>query len=62
VQSLILGRRATARLLERTGKRIARAQRRNAAARRSHTKRTKRRLHAIGIRLTGLPRCQWDKS
>ncbi len=47
-------------LLERTSAEIARAQRRNAAARKSHTKRTRRKLRALGIKLTDLPRCQWD--
>ena len=35
------------------------AQRRNALARRCHTRRTRRRLHALGIRLTKVPRCRW---
>jgi hypothetical protein len=35
-------------------------QRRNAAARKGHTKRTRRRLRESGIKLTGLPRCKWD--
>ena len=28
-------------------------------ARRCHTKRTRRRLHALGIKLTEVPRCRW---
>ena len=50
------------KLLERTSEEIERTQRRNALARRYHTKRTRRRLHALGIKLTELPRCQWDST
>ena len=50
------------RLLERTAGEIERTQRRNAEARRCHTKRTRRRLHALGIKLTELPRCCWDST
>jgi hypothetical protein len=48
------------KLLERTSAEIQRAQHRNAVARKSHIKRTRRRLHERGIKLTGLPRCTWD--
>ena len=48
------------KLLERTSAEIERAQRRNAAARKCHTKRTRRKLRESGIKLTGLPRCKWD--
>ena len=37
---------------------INRTQRRNAAARKSHRKATLRRLHQLGVKLTGLRRCQ----
>ena len=47
-------------LRERTSAEIERAQRRNAAARKSHTKRTRRRQRELGIKLTGLPTCKWD--
>jgi hypothetical protein len=47
-------------VLERTAAKIKRAQRRNAAARTSHIKRTRRRLRKSGIKLTNLPRCKWD--
>jgi hypothetical protein len=57
-----LGLSPPRRLLERTSEEIERAQRRNAVARRCHTKRTRRRLHALGIRLTELPRCRWDST
>ena len=36
------------------------AQRRNAQARKSHAKRTRRRLRELGIKLTELQRCCWD--
>ena len=49
-------------LLERTSAEIERAQRRNALARRCHTKRTHRRLHALGIKLTEVPRCRWGST
>ena len=55
-----LNLRAPRKLLERTSEEIVRAQRRNVSARKSHTKRTRRRLHEGGIKLTGLPRCKWD--
>ena len=48
--------------LERTAAEIQRAQKRNAAARRSHTKDTRRVLRRLGIDLTELPRCQWGKT
>ena len=57
-----LSRNPPTKLLERTSKEIERAQRRNAEARRCHTKRTRRRFHAIGIKLTELPRCYWDST
>jgi hypothetical protein len=49
-------------LLERTSAEIERAQRRNALARRCHTKRTRRRLHALGVKLTEVPRCRWGST
>ena len=49
-------------LLERTSEEIKRTQCRSALARRCHTKRTRRRLHALGIKLTELPRCRWDST
>ena len=38
------------------------AQRRNALARRCHTRTTRKKLAAVGIHLTGLPRCGWSTS
>lgn len=49
-------------LLERTSAEIRRTQRRNALARKCHTKRTRRRLRESGIKLTGLPHCRWDST
>ena len=46
-------------VLERTSEESPRTQRRNALARRCHTKRTRRRRHALGIKLTEVPRCRW---
>ena len=57
-----LNERPSTKRLERTSGTIKRAQRRNTVARKCHTKGTQRRLHALGIKLTGLPRCQWDST
>ena len=54
------GRAASERLLEKTAAKITHQQRRNAQARKSHTKRTRRRLRELGIKLTELKRCRWD--
>ena len=48
------------KLLDRTSAEIERTQRRNAVARKCHTKRTRRRLRESGIKLTGLPHCKWN--
>ena len=40
---------------------IGYTQRRNALARRSHTRTTRKKLAALGIRLKALPRCGWSK-
>lgn len=53
---------ASDRLLERTAKKITRTQQRQVVARRSHTKTTRRKLRELGIRLTELPKCGWDRS
>jgi hypothetical protein len=47
-------------LLERTATTITATQRRNAAARKSHRKRTIRRLHKAKLTLERLPKCEWD--
>ncbi|AGA30362.1 hypothetical protein Sinac_6274 [Singulisphaera acidiphila DSM 18658] len=41
-------------------RKITWAQRRNAQARTSHTKATRKKLRKLGIKLTELKRCQWD--
>jgi hypothetical protein len=50
------------KLLERTAEKISYQQQQNAKARKSHTKRTRRQLRKLGIRLTTLSRCSWDSS
>jgi len=47
-------------LLERTSAEIERAQRRNAAASKSHIKRTRKRLRALGIKTHRVASLQWD--
>ena len=53
------GQAASDRLVEKTVRKIQALQRRNAEARKSHTKKTRGKLRALGIRLTDLPRCGW---
>ena len=60
VRSWSLGRTAANVLFEAAAKQIAYYQQRIAAARRCHTKKTLRKLHALGIQLTDLPRCKWQ--
>ncbi len=62
IPSWWLGERPSLKLLERTAAEIERTQKRNAAARKSHTKATRKKLRALGIKLTGLPRCSWGKT
>ena len=54
------GHAASERLVDKTVRKIQTLQRRNAQARQSHTKTTRRKLRALGIRLTDLPRCGWE--
>ena len=49
-------------VLEKAARKITWAEKRNAIARQSHTKRTRQELHALGIRLTQLKRCRWGKT
>jgi len=58
----LTSRRSKEQVLEKAAKKITWAQRRNAAARRSHVKRTRRRLRELGIRLTEAKRCTWDST
>lgn len=60
VQSKSLPSRAAQLLLERAAKIIRSTQRRLAASRRSHHKRTLRRLRAKNIRPDRLRRCRWE--
>ena len=57
-----LEERPSTKLLERTAAELQRTQHRNATARKSHTKRTRKRLHELGIKLAKLPRCAWGKT
>lgn len=57
-----LEERPSRKLLERTAAEIERTQRRNAAARKGHVKATRKKLHALGIKLTELRRCVWGKT
>ncbi len=59
VRSLWLSGHCEARLLERTARELRHTQARRAQARKSHTKATRRKLHAAGVRLTTLIRCRW---
>ena len=54
-----LDQRPSAKLLERTAAELERARKRNAAARKSHIKATRKKLRALGIKLTEVPRCAW---
>jgi hypothetical protein len=62
VLSRALKRPARAALLDKVAANIRRAQRRNEAARRCHTKETRWRLRASGIKLTSLRRRRWNSS
>ncbi len=62
IPSWWLGLRPPKKLLERTAAEIERTQKRNASARKSHTKTTRKKLRALGIKLTEVPRCAWGKT
>jgi hypothetical protein len=53
---------ATDRWLEKVAQRINQTQRRIAEARKSHTKTTIAKLHAVGIYLTQITRCSWNST
>jgi hypothetical protein len=59
VRSLWLSGRCGMRLLEKTAEELQYTQTRRVQARKSHTKATRRKLHAAGVRLTTLIRCRW---
>lgn len=50
------------RQLAKAAAKIKYAQRRNAQARKSHTKTTLKKLKRLGIDLARLKRCQWDET
>jgi dTDP-4-amino-4,6-dideoxygalactose transaminase len=62
IPSWWLGLGPSKKLLERTAAEIERTQKRNASARKSHTKATRKKLRALGIKLTEVPRCTWGKT
>ena len=62
VQSWWLDEDAANDLFRRTAEIIQYHQRRNAQARQSHTKATKRKLRQAGIQLSKLKRCRSDTS
>jgi hypothetical protein len=53
-----MGPKARAHYLDQQAANITYQQRRNAAARKAHRRTALRRLHQLGIKLTGLKRCQ----
>ena len=59
VQSWWLSGRASAKLIEHTATVIQHWQQRIATARKSHTKRTRKKLRKMGIFLKDLYRCKW---
>jgi len=54
-----LDQRPSAKLLVRTAEEIRQNQHKNAEARQSHIKRTRKRLRELGIKLTEITRCRW---
>lgn len=55
-----LNGRVSARLLDQLAEKIQATQKQNTKARRSHEKRTRRKLRRLGIKLTRMERCRWD--
>ena len=60
VRSWWLDGRAAAELYAQAAGEIEYAQNRNAQARTSHTKTTRKKLRELGIKLTEVKRCTWD--
>lgn len=50
------------KLIERLAYKLQRQQRRAAAARKSHDRKTRKRLRDLGIKLTDLPKCTLDST
>jgi hypothetical protein len=59
IRSWWLNSRASTALIEQTAKKIQYTQQRNATARKSHSKQTRKKLRKIGIKLKDLVRCKW---
>ncbi len=57
-----LEQRPSRKLLERTAAELERTGKRNASARKSHTKAMRKKLRSLGIKLTEIPRCAWGKT
>ena len=62
VRSLWLNNRQSTTLYAQAADEIQWAQTRNAQARKSHTKTTRRRLRKLGIKLNRVRRCSWNSS
>ena len=62
IPSWWLSQRPSKKLLNRTARELPRTQVRIVAARKSHTKATRRKLRASGIKLSEVPRCTWGKT
>lgn len=60
VRSLWLNGKAAKALFEQTAEELAWTQKRNAQARKSHVKATRRKLRQLGINLTRVPQCRWN--
>lgn len=60
VRSLWLKGKGVAELFEQTAEELTWTQQRNAQAKKSHVKATKRKLRQLGIVLTQIPRCSWN--
>ena len=61
IRSLWLPGRSASRLLERAARELRYTQTRRAQARTSHSKATRRKLRAAGVRLSTLVRCRWPE-
>jgi hypothetical protein len=62
IRSLWLDDQAADAIYTQAAAEIQWAQHRNAQARKSHTKTTRRRLRQLGIQLSSLKRCVWNSS
>jgi hypothetical protein len=62
VQSWWLSHTAAGQLIERAARIIRDTQARKARSRKSHRKRTLRKLREIGVTISHLPRCEWRRN